>query len=48
MAILAAAMRWIDELRFLPVPNVPTRVDGLISGEYLLADSLTPDGYIAR
>jgi peptide/nickel transport system substrate-binding protein len=35
----------IDELRFLPVPNVTTRVDGLISGEYLLADNLTPDGY---
>lgn len=35
----------IDELRFLPVPNVSTRVDGLISGEYLLADNLTPDGY---
>ena len=35
----------IDELRFLPVPNPTTRADGLISGEYLFADVLTPDSY---
>lgn len=36
---------YIDELRFLPVPNPTTRADGLISGEYLFADVLTPDSY---
>jgi peptide/nickel transport system substrate-binding protein len=35
----------IDELRFVPVPNPVTRVDGLLSGEYHFADLLTPEAY---
>lgn len=35
----------IGEIRFLPVPNPTTRADGLLSGEYLFADVLTPDSY---
>ncbi len=35
----------IDELRFVPVPNPATRAAGLISGEYLFADVLTPESY---
>ncbi|MDR3470536.1 MAG: ABC transporter substrate-binding protein, partial [Devosia sp.] len=30
----------IEELRFVPVPNPSTRVDGILSGEYQFADSL--------
>jgi peptide/nickel transport system substrate-binding protein len=35
----------IDELRFIPVPNINTRADGLISGEYDFADQLTAEAY---
>jgi peptide/nickel transport system substrate-binding protein len=35
----------IDELRFVPVPNPVTRVDGLLSGQFQFADLLTPEGY---
>ena len=35
----------IDELRFVPVPNPVTRVDGLLSGQYHFADLLTPEAY---
>ena len=35
----------IDELRFVPVPNPVTRVDGLLSGQFHFADLLTPEGY---
>ena len=31
---------YIEELRFVPVPNPSTRVDGILSGEYQFADSL--------
>lgn len=30
----------IDELRFVPVPNANTRVDGVLAGQYEFADSL--------
>jgi peptide/nickel transport system substrate-binding protein len=30
----------IGELRFVPVPNATTRVDGMLSGQYQFADSL--------
>ena len=30
----------VDEIRFAPVPNGVTRVDGMVSGEYHFADSL--------
>ncbi|HWC05031.1 MAG TPA: ABC transporter substrate-binding protein [Methylomirabilota bacterium] len=30
----------IDEIRFVPVPNATTRVAGVISGQYLFADTL--------
>ena len=35
----------IDELRYIPVPNVNTRTDGLISGEYDFTDNLTAESY---
>jgi peptide/nickel transport system substrate-binding protein len=35
----------IDELRFVPVPNPVTRVDGLLSGQFHFADLLTPEAY---
>jgi peptide/nickel transport system substrate-binding protein len=35
----------IDEIRFVPVPNPTTRVDGLLSGQYHFADLLTPEAY---
>jgi peptide/nickel transport system substrate-binding protein len=35
----------IDELRFVPVPNPTTRVDGLLSGQFHFADLLTPESY---
>jgi peptide/nickel transport system substrate-binding protein len=31
---------WLDEIRFVPVPNASTRVAGSIAGEYDYADSL--------
>jgi peptide/nickel transport system substrate-binding protein len=30
----------VGEIRFVPVPNPTTRVDGILSGQYLFADSL--------
>ena len=33
----------IDEIRFVPVPNAMTRVAGVISGQYLFADTLPND-----
>jgi peptide/nickel transport system substrate-binding protein len=35
----------IDELRFIPVPNTTTRVDGLLTGQYHFADGLTIESY---
>jgi len=34
-----------EELRFVPVPNPNTRVDGLIAGQYDIADGLSTDSY---
>jgi peptide/nickel transport system substrate-binding protein len=31
---------YIDEIRFIPVPNATTRVSGVISGQYVFADTL--------
>jgi peptide/nickel transport system substrate-binding protein len=36
---------FINELRFIPVTNINTRADGLISGEYDFADGLTAEAY---
>lgn len=36
---------YIDELRYIPVTNVTTRTDGLISGEYDFTDQLTAEAY---
>lgn len=36
----------IEELRFVPVPNPTTRADGLISGQYHFADSLTTESFM--
>ena len=33
------------ELRFIPVPNVNTRLQGLIGGQYDIADGLSADSY---
>ena len=35
----------IEELRFVPVPNTTTRVDGLRTGQYHFADGLTTESY---
>lgn len=35
----------IDELRFLPVPNVNTRLEGVIAGQYHYADQLPIEGF---
>jgi peptide/nickel transport system substrate-binding protein len=43
---LGARKAVIEELRFIPVPNPTTRVDGLISGQYHFADGLTTDSYL--
>jgi peptide/nickel transport system substrate-binding protein len=34
-----------DEIRFIPVPNPTTRADGMLSGQYMWADNLTPESY---
>jgi peptide/nickel transport system substrate-binding protein len=36
---------YIDELRFIPVTNINTRADGLLSGQYDFADGLTAEAY---
>ncbi|RYC30384.1 ABC transporter substrate-binding protein [Lichenibacterium minor] len=33
----------VGEIRFVPVPNPTTRVDGMLSGQYQFADSLAPE-----
>ena len=33
----------VDELRFIPVPNTTTRVDGLLAGQYDFGDALSPE-----
>jgi peptide/nickel transport system substrate-binding protein len=35
----------IEELRFVPVPNPVTRVDGLLAGQYQFADLIPPDSF---
>jgi peptide/nickel transport system substrate-binding protein len=36
---------WVDEIRFLPVPDVAVRIAGVESGEYHLAQALKPDQF---
>ena len=36
---------WVDEIRFMPVPDVAVRIAGVESGEYHLAQSPKPDQY---
>jgi peptide/nickel transport system substrate-binding protein len=36
---------WVDEIRFLPVPDVAVRVAGIESGEYHFAQTVKPDQY---
>ena len=36
---------YFDELRYVPVPNVITRADGVMAGEYDFADQLTTESY---
>ncbi|TCQ99945.1 ABC transporter substrate-binding protein [Neorhizobium sp. JUb45] len=35
----------LDEIRFVPVPDANTRLEGAISGQFDYADSLAPEGY---
>src|SRR5947208_15044484 len=35
----------LDELRFVPVPNANTRVEGTLSGQYQFADLLPVESY---
>jgi peptide/nickel transport system substrate-binding protein len=35
----------IEELRFVPVPNPVTRVEGLLAGQYQFADLIPPDSF---
>jgi peptide/nickel transport system substrate-binding protein len=35
----------IDELRFIPVPNANTRVEGLLAGQYQFADQLPVESF---
>src|SRR5204863_1194229 len=35
----------LDELRFVPVPNANTRVEGMLSGQYQFADLLPVESY---
>ena len=44
-ATQASARRWLDELRFIPVPNANTRVEGSLSGQYQFADLLPVESY---
>ncbi len=37
---------YFDELRYVPVPNVITRADGVMAGEYDFADQLTTESYL--
>src|SRR3712207_5657197 len=36
---------WVDEVRFMPVPEPSVRVDGVGTNEYHFAESLPPDFY---
>ncbi|MFN8523231.1 MAG: ABC transporter substrate-binding protein [Chloroflexota bacterium] len=36
---------YVDEVRFIPVPEESVRVDGVGTGEYDYADTLAPDSY---
>ena len=36
----------LDELRFIPVPNANTRVEGALSGQYHFADVLPVESYV--
>ena len=36
---------WVDEIRFLPVPDVAVRIAGVESGEYHFAQIVKPDQY---
>jgi len=40
-----ARQAYFDELRYIPVPNLTTRADGLIAGQYDFADQLTAESY---
>ena len=36
---------WVDEIRFMPVPDVAVRIAGVESGEYHFAQTLKPDQF---
>ena len=40
-----ARMQTLDEIRFVPVPDANTRVEGLVSGQFAFADSLPTEAY---
>ncbi|HWV00792.1 MAG TPA: ABC transporter substrate-binding protein [Devosia sp.] len=37
--------QYLDEIRFVPVPDTNTRVEGVISGQFAFADSLSNEAY---
>jgi peptide/nickel transport system substrate-binding protein len=37
--------QYLDEIRFVPVPNANTRVEGVVSGQFAFADSLPNESY---
>ncbi|RYH06307.1 ABC transporter substrate-binding protein [Tropicimonas sp. IMCC6043] len=40
-----ARQQTVDEIRFVPVPDPNTRVEGLLSGQFAFADSLPAESY---
>lgn len=36
---------YVDKLRFVIVPDVQTRINGVVTGQYDYAESITPDAY---
>lgn len=37
--------QYLDEIRFVPVPDANTRLEGVIAGQFAFADSLSNEGY---
>lgn len=40
-----AKVAYVDRLRFVIVPDVQTRINGVLTGQYDYAESITPDAY---
>lgn len=44
-AAFGARKQYLDEIRFIPVPDVNTRVEGLLSGQFAFAEGLSNEAY---